>query len=232
MKIRMPINLLLCVLCVGAVWGIHSQRQRITVLRDEYRRLEAESRPAAKPFGRSPSAAFDSSPPPELLRLRGEVTALMRRQDELAGVRSENRQLQRLQPASAPPAPDLPPLPDDYVLRRDVQFRGYTTPEAAAESMMWALVNRNVQIYLQTLTPEAAHDFDQTAQSSQDYVSHCLQGADELPGFRIEGKELLEDGSVVVFLQCVPGLDSKLPLILRPVNGQWKVHQNFFEMLQ
>ena len=84
----------------------------------------------------------------ELQRLRREVARLR----PLAGA---------MPPAVAPPAPPpsatvsaAPPEPGTFIVGRDLNFTGYSTPEAAMQSIVWCIVAGSYDAFLTALSPE------------------------------------------------------------------------------
>lgn len=130
------------IILAGAVTGTGTylaQRGEISRLRSEVResagseaRLKAE-REAALASTRAQEAELERfrREQGELIRLRGQV-ASMRRQLES----------QASKPVQAPPEPDRPHhSPGSYVAKEELSYAGYATPEAALETISWAMMN-------------------------------------------------------------------------------------------
>lgn len=102
----------------------------------------------------------------ELLRLRGEIGHLRRQVAEAAKRQEQLAQLQ----ASTSTRPAAPPSGgNDTVLNREsLAFAGYTTPEAALQSGMWAFTKADYKTLLSSLTPAAAKQMGSLLQSGSD----------------------------------------------------------------
>lgn len=215
---------LVWIVCVLSLWILHAQHQQIGELRENHARLQvdAQAPPPVKTSERT--VAAQPTPPDELLELRSRVTTLMRRERELAGVRTESEQLRAKLAARGTNPPTPPALPKGYILGSKVQFRGYATPEAAVESYIWALRTGIIANYLQALSPKAKQEFLQAAQTSSRFAENLLQDAKYVPGLRIIASQIRNDGTADVRVETIPGLDP-WQLRLRQVNGQWKMDQ-------
>ncbi len=107
----------------------------------------------------------------ELLRLRGEVSILRRRTNELMRLQENKRpgQSASIGQEQTPAANLLP--------KEAWAYAGYTTPAAALESVAWALSKGDVKAFLASLTPDARKELEQQIQGkSEDQVAQMLQG--------------------------------------------------------
>jgi hypothetical protein len=208
------------------------QGREISELRIEKARLEVTNsvtHPANTDAVPSPTPEV----PRELLQLRAEVAQLSQEQRELAGARTENEKLRlqledrRTNSAARKGAA--------YIRASEAKWLGYNTPEDTLQSMFWAAQNRNLEKFLEAITPEAAEDFKRLFKDSDNPDEAAKKFFDQggFPaGFRIVGREQLADGTVALTVQAVapnsgtePGaaVDSSEPVRFQQIAGQWKM---------
>ena len=238
---------LAALLCLATLTTALFQREQLTVLRAEQRRLLAESATPAKdaaPVAVVEPASGAPDVSPELLRLRSEVTRLTRQRDELGSAAAENQRLRdqaNQRATNAAPGAPLPPgyvgadqhplhvvdltsvtLPPGYVRASQARLAGYSTPEDTLESMLWALHNRDVTNLLQAFTPGESRNLQKQAGGSGAGLESFLQNAAAIPGLSIVSREELPDGSISMKAEIAPGLPFA-PIRFRQINGQWKM---------
>lgn len=215
---------LLFALALGTV--VFRQQRDLAHLRDELGNLQAAAtqREAVKAAAAraGPAAVGKPLSEPEkleLLRLRSAVTRLQQRLKELAPVKAENENLrQRVGQAGAGGA-GLVPLPAGYVKRPEARFVGAATPEAALQSFFWALAQRDTNVLMQLLSPDAAEEFQRELE---------LRGAEAfwkeslLPGFRIVEVEQKAGDHAVLKVEILPG-EPPETIDVRWLDNGWRV---------
>jgi RNA polymerase sigma factor (sigma-70 family) len=90
----------------------------------------------------------------ELMRLRGEAARWRTQQQELARLQEQNKRLQSRTPAQGgaqPPAEPTPPAMEDYLPRDRWADIGYATPQAALQTLGWAIGSGNVQRFKESV---------------------------------------------------------------------------------
>jgi hypothetical protein len=238
MKSQFYAAALLLLACLTAIWVIYAQNREITQRQAEQKRLARALEQGAAPMTH-PSARLEQPtgpPPPELLQLRNEVTRLMQTPRDLDGVREENERLRILLAAHQAKAQEEFSLPPGYVLSSQAQWMGLGTPENTLHSFLWALRMKDLDLFLQTLTPETARDFQQQLKQS----AETFDDISVLPGARIASQRQLPDGSVEAMLEIMPGhelewgwpkvldlfhfaTEDTPPFFFRFVRGEWKL---------
>src|ERR1051326_52097 len=226
MKRRIAI-LLLTFLCAGLLWATWSKGRQLGELRAKESELLA-SAPAGSenlvaPAETTPvsSGAQPAENPntPELLRLRAEVNRLMRRKQELSSAVAENRRL-KSQLASIG-SNSKSSLGADYIRKANAQNRGYTTPQAALETFLWAARSKNLTNFLDAFTPGAASEMQR---SIQDDPETFFKEIDAMPGLRVIQTKRITPDHVRFVLEMIPGADP-MPIDLKLTNGQWKLEK-------
>ncbi len=157
-------------IAVGA--GIHQVRllrQQPTSLAE---RVEQLARERADALGELAQLREDNQrlkrDTAELLRLRGEVTELRK---------------QRQAPRNTPVAANGPAQvsPPEALPKEAWTFTGYATPEAAFQSVFWAMSQGDVKTFLASLTPEARQSMSQKSeQELAEMLREEMQGRDAL----------------------------------------------------
>ena len=106
-------------------------------------------------------------------------------------------------------------------------------PDDTLQSLFWAAKNRNVEKFLEGLTPESATELkNQIGNSNKpaQAFESFLENTDLPPVFEIIGREQLADGSIGLRVQFVGGntaesrtVDTSEPLGFKQIGGQWKL---------
>lgn len=236
MSVRGRLAGFLVIACVAILWGLSAQRNQLTGLRAEHQQLLVqmavrEGNSASPGTAEAASAGLaivpaSPAPPPELLRLRNEVTRLTERRRELAGVRAENEQLRAQLAARGTNDPGKSQPPPDYVFKSQARFVGYATPEDAVQSMFWAVRNHDMTNLLQACTPEAARKIKGELALSRGLIEEFFRLSADVPGVRVMPPDYpgynSNAGHIWLQLEFVPGLSgTRVPL--RQTNGQWKL---------
>lgn len=231
MKLRPFVVSFLVVVSLAAVWRAATQHQQLASARTELQNKRAEfesiSGPSGKIVAETGAEALrpreSSGPPLELLELRAEVTRLMNRQRDLAGVTNENAQLRAQLDARRTNAPAAVALPPGYLLPSKAQWLGFDTPEHTMQSFLWAAAHRDFTNLLQALTPEMAEQLRSQAQQSPSFMKDFEQEVQSFPGLHILSRQQMPDGSVALQIEIIPGQPEGDPMIMRHIGGQWKM---------
>ena len=189
--------ILILIVVIGVAAGIGWRRAAL--LNEENRRLSGESdglkqqlaalgeEQTQKREAESKKAAADAQ---ELTKLRGEVSRLRVAANEAEKLRSEvgalqaqNRDLRAQQPAQAPATAAA----SDQFPRQSWAFSGYTTPEAALVSAIWAMKEGKPQVFLDSLSPEEQHRMAQSWQgkSEEEIAAKHQNDVGSIQGMRI-----------------------------------------------
>lgn len=213
--------------CGLSIAGAVLQARQINGLREEGERLQQQLRDLQdEQTARASSSAIAEpalgSPSSELLRLRNQVSQLMRRERELAGLQVENERL-RIQAASARTNAAKPLLPG-YIRKSEARNLGYTTPEATLETMLWAIRVRDFTNLLAAFTSEIAGKMQREMERSGRTLEEFFRDAEALPGMRPVDRTMPDDDTIELKVEIVPGSGAEVqPMRFRRVNGEWKM---------
>lgn len=213
--------------CGLSIAGAVLQARQINGLRDEEERLQQQLRDLQKDQTARVSSSAIAEPAPgspssELLRLRNQVSQLIRRERELAGIQVENERL-RIQAASARTNTAKPLLPG-YIRKSDARNMGYATPEATLETMLWAIRNRDFTNLLAAFTSEIAGKMQREMERSGRTLEEFFRDTEALPGIRPVDRTMADDDTIELKVEIVPGSAADVqPMRFRRVKGEWKM---------
>jgi hypothetical protein len=160
----------------------------------------------------------------ELAKLRDEVQKLRHRTNDLQTMKLEIRRL-RVQLANAQTviASNAPPdVPAEDIFPRDSwAFAGYDTPEAAIESVNWAISQGNEDAYLASLAPEL-QDAMQSQLADGSFADTGPLEMSSATGFRILNRETISDNEWIITVY-MDGDGNEIPLRMVKTPDGWKV---------
>jgi hypothetical protein len=231
-KIFLGAALIVALAIIGVLWGMqleanrrlreeaaasHQMLSRLTVLEVDNLRLSNIVVRANTPLAEDQLA--------ELAKLRTEVQQLRRRTNDLETMKTELRRLSvalanaRSVIASNTPPPDVPP--EDIFPRDSWTFAGYDTPEAAIESVNWAIGQGDEDAYLASLSPELQDEMQtQLADGSFSDIGPLEMA--NATGFRIVNRESVSENEQIITVY-MDGDGNQIPLTLVNTPEGWKV---------
>jgi hypothetical protein len=215
----------LVVISAAAVWAVLAQQHELTSLRAE-QQLQTTTHPQPGESSVSPPAdtanrpASNGGAPAELLRLRDDITKLTRQRDTLANVRAENERLRAQVAARGTNARSGAALPPGYIRASEARMAGYRTPQDTIQSFLWAVRKHDVTNLLEALIPVSAQQFLQThgAANGEEFFKQ----AEALPGLRVVSQKTLDDGSIEMQLEVIPGVPMET-IRFQQIDGEWKM---------
>lgn len=220
MKPRLIIIGICLAFCVATIAGVMVQGRRLDDLRVEEQQLRLEIQklnsiqagtgiqPAeADLAGTRPSI----SPSSELLRLRNQVSMLSRRQRELAAVPAINEWLRSGLATKG---------------TSEARFVCYATPEAALQTMTWAIQNHELTNLLGSLTPASALAMRQSMKDQTNAtIEEVVRKWQLPPRMNLVNRTTVAKDLVELQVEFVPGNPPGSPpgnLRFRLINGEWK----------
>lgn len=230
MSTRPLLTILLSAVALAGFVYSRNQQSQLQRLRASHATLAAEavlrgaadSRPdgntrIASPTDAAPAAGAPASPlspaeRQELMHLRSQVTELKQRQRALAGVTNENVRLNsQLRSASNYFGGAVP---RGYLRREAAQLRGASSPEAALESLLWAVQHRDLG--------QLQNVFAHPEQLEQDRGESFFREAGKLlRGYRILRRKDPADVVAVLEVELGPATTTEVQLTLQ--DGRWRV---------
>jgi hypothetical protein len=214
-------------LCGVAVCALLAQGRQLSNLREEQKRLES-----ARLATNGPPAETIVTPTPtsevprELLQLRAEVARLSQQQRELAGARRENEKLRsQLENSRTNNAPGKA-AGAGYIKMAQVKWLGCNTPEDTLQSAFWAMQNRDVARFLETIRPDAAKGIAETLRNDPQSAGQFFKDKQLPPVFRIVGRQQNDEEFIDLQVEITPDIPTQ-DITFRRVGGQWKLEYPF-----
>jgi hypothetical protein len=181
--------------------------------------------------------AFSPEQRDELLKLRSEVTELQAQTNQIGALKEANQKLQVSLREARTPRPsgssggknEKKPedaLPQDIHPQDSWGFRGYATPDATVESVLWGMMHGEKDTILRAFSPEMLAeiqkqmDKDNLAGEAKKMIS---------AEFRVLDRRQLSDDEMVLTLYMsrqeasgnIEGHSEKT--VFQKINGDWKV---------
>ena len=161
----------------------------------------------------------------ELLRLRGEVGVLRNRTNELEKLITSLANTRRT-PAQPPEVP-----PEDIFPRAAWKFSGNATPEAAFQSMIWALSRGDAKVILESYIPEVrnAQEKEWAEQPEAQLKDQLVNATIEVTGFRILRRDAISDDEVFLTVFTEGKRASEGKFRVTKIEGEWKIDPRKFD---
>jgi hypothetical protein len=166
----------------------------------------------------------------ELLKLRNEVRQLRenakeleRLRAELAAAKAESSRLRTAQTSNGSTATNAP----GFVARESWRFAGYSSPEAAVQSLIYSGAMGDFDAFLASLAPEQREELMKDASLTKEkFTAAMKQQTDKLAGYRIVGREASStDEKVVLTVEFIEidGKTKREPMGVRREGQEWKM---------
>jgi hypothetical protein len=223
-----PIQILICLAAIAVLLFEWQQA------RDENKRLRAEAArvPGLVAENERLSALVGSGkgglddPKAELLKLRGLVAQL---QKQLAASGKSAAGGNTNNPAEAPAAEAT--AEPRLIPRNAWVFSGYSTAEAAFETVMWAMSQSDLKTLAASLTPEARAAFDEQLKNAPeaDLANQIREEYSGLQALRLDRIKTGDDGSISFIVTSVETDDGvqktrdESVMTFKNIGGEWKL---------
>lgn len=176
----------------------------------------------------------------ELLKLRGEVTQLRGQTNAIAALRQENEglitSLKAKQASTAQPSEQRSKKSPEDALPQDIHpkeswgYRGYGSPEATMESMLWAASHGDKAGFMAGFPPELQEKFAKDFQD-KDLAEEVKKN--EIQEFRVLDRQTVSDDEMVLTVymtrqgnENANGSSSTEDTHFKKIDGQWRVSPN------
>jgi len=165
----------------------------------------------------------------ELLRLRGDVSVLRQQTKELDALRSENRQVRAaleasLKTQSAGTVETAATA--DYWPRDSWALAGYSSPDAALQTFVWAASRGDLKTLLGSVTGEARKrmEKDLEGKSEGEASLKAMDDAINLKSVRVYNRNVQSDDTVIVHAGYENGrLTYTEKLFMKKIGNEWKI---------
>jgi hypothetical protein len=167
----------------------------------------------------------------EVHNLRNEVSQLRAGVKEADQLRAENQRLRgagkplQAAPSTGVAAPPAATSPEGYYAKENWAFTGYATPEAALQSVIWAMHEGDTKTLLASVTPEEMERMQKEwGDKSEAQVSaDAKRGTDKISGIRILESKTLSDDEVVLSVFAAGGEDKVQKISMKRYGAEWKM---------
>lgn len=227
-------------LTVACLAGFLAQRNSVARLRRENDRLTEEllatrqsASAAANTRSERQSAELERlrTEAREVHKLRNEINQLREGAKRLDELRTENRQLRtaneqlRAMPRTGAAAAPAAAQPEGYYPKESWVFAGYSTPEAALQSIVWAMREGDTGTFLAGLTPEEVARMQEGwgDKTEAEISADSRKGADKIRAVRILERQALSDDEIVLSIYAEGGEDRIQKISMKRFGGDWKM---------
>jgi hypothetical protein len=167
----------------------------------------------------------------EVYKLRNEVSQLRAGVKEADKLQAENQRLRaagkplQAVPSTAVAGPSAAASQEGYYAKENWAFTGYATPEAALQSVIWAMREGDTRTLLASVTPEEMERMQKEwGNKSEAQVSaDAKRGTDKLNGIRILESKTLSDDEVVLSVYAAGGEDKVQKISMKRYGAEWKM---------
>ena len=169
----------------------------------------------------------------ELARLRGEVTQLRTGSKDAEKLRGENQQLraenQQLRASASVPAPATGAAPNaasaaaGHFPREAWTFAGYSTPEHALITAIWAMREGNPRTYFESLSAEEQARMTQAWEnkSAEEIAATHQSNVSRITSLRVLEQQQVSPEEMTMSVY-VGGVDRMEKVSMRKVGEEWK----------
>jgi hypothetical protein len=205
----------------GEVLALQEEHAQLLTLQNEAASLTAQTQALEQARQLLPEVEKLKAANRDLPALRNQVRQWREVGSEMAKLRAD---IPRLEAALKAPvtAPKSITEMEGFVARESWTHGKFDTPEAALQSLFWAMGERNFDVFLTCLTPEEKEGMErQRIASGGDPAKLMEDGPAKFKGYRIVSKQDTGDGKVVLSVQVAAGGES-LKVPLQRVGQEWK----------
>jgi RNA polymerase sigma factor (sigma-70 family) len=205
----------------GAVTYLVQQRQ--------VQRLQADNQSLLAQQAQA-SAEQEAAAKEQLDRLRKDSSELMRLRNEVGQLRRERDALMQRAGQAAAGAGQSAGNPGRYISKEQLAFAGYSTPEAALESTMWAMMKGTWAQVIAGFNPEMAEEVSQDPGSREQFEKQKDAMVAGFRGMQILARKTLDGDRVELKVKMdadfLPNSQTDAPpVMIQPmaeVGGEWK----------
>jgi hypothetical protein len=121
-----------------------------------------------------------------------------------------------------------PSAPGSYIAKKQLANVGYSTPEAAFETVTWAMMTGNYDKTVESFAPEMQVEMKKDPNSRQQFKSAMKRGASSFKGMQIMARKTIADDKVDLKVLTEdtrsksPGITYFLQVMAK-IDNEWKV---------
>ena len=229
---KLVLQILTAGLFLAGLGFLVTERGQVAALRTENERLRAELAAAQRSID-----SINTQQNRELEQLRTEVSEVHKLRNEVTQLRvgaktteqlrAENQRLRGAdrQLQAAPKAGTTPPatVPQEgYYAKEYWAFSGYATPEAALQSVVWAMREGDTKTILAAVTPEEmARNW--ASKSEAEISADAKRGTEKINSIRILDSRAISEDEVVLNVYAAGGEDKIQKISMKRLGGEWRM---------
>jgi hypothetical protein len=209
---------------LGLGAGLVIQHFRYAGVREGHQQLQGDLAELQKQLGELEQAARSTASRGESEEERLE---LMRLRNQAAQLRMATKELQQLragvmQPGAPSPAATTAPSGSvgDFVPREAWSFAGDATPEAALQSVLFAMRQGDPKTFLDLVSDQAAREFE--GKTEPEITEKLQRDAARVTGYRILEKDGVSAEESVLVIYIAGEKKQLLPMQMKKIGEQWK----------
>lgn len=222
---KLKIGILTSLVVISLATWLVRQQQSQNELREKNRALHEQVDELKQPAGNNrtnshrTAQSFSDAQMSELLRLRNEVGQLREQSNELATLRAALATGQKVRSGK----PDFNTNRSEAIPKGAWANVGYATPEAAFQTICFAMSKGDVQTYLNSLSPEMQTNMMKAFQgkSQSEIAAGQMAEMEPVNDFQVVG-EIEVGQDQVQMLVHTAGEDLNTIFIMTNVNNSWK----------
>ncbi len=208
------------------------QRSQVLRLKAQNQNLSSQLAQASADHDAAAKAAQTAQDQQE--RLRKDNSELLRLRNEVSQLRQErDAQKQQANRATAPTQDASPSAsgPGRYISKEQLAFVGYATPDAALESMTWAMMKGTYEQAIAALGPELLKHEAEDPKGREQFETGRQKMAPLFKGMQIVARKALGEDKVELKIRMdsdpLPNTEAEMPpFMIQPmvkVGNEWKL---------
>jgi cell division septum initiation protein DivIVA len=220
---------LIAALVIGLAAGLVIQSVRYAGLQKANRQLrddvvELQKQLATRESAVAPvaSTGITEQARSELLRLRNQAAQLRAATNELEQLRRQIGQLRASAQTAGEASGPAAAAAGEMVPRESWRFAGYATPEAAFQSVFFAMSQGDYRTFLESLSPEEAARWSGKSKTPEQLAEDGRREMAKVASYRVLEKDEVSADEVVLVVYAAGGESKVLPMQMRKVGEQWK----------
>ncbi|TMQ01516.1 MAG: DUF4878 domain-containing protein [Verrucomicrobia bacterium] len=223
---KLVLQILTAGLFLAGLGLLVTERGRVAALRTENERLRAELAAAQRSID-----SIKAQQNRELEQLRTEVSEVHKLRNEVTQLRAgakTTEQLRAENPAAPKAGGTTPPatVPQEgYYAKENWTFSGYATPEAALQSVVWAMREGDTKTILGAVTPEemARMQSEWAGKSEAEISADAKRGTEKINSIRILDSRAISEDEVVLNVYAAGGEDKIQKISMKRLGGEWRM---------
>lgn len=231
-RIKITFRLVLALLLVAGIATAIINQKAISQAKQENQKLVVVAKESQGLATENGQLSLTSSKPgdieglrqenSELPKLRNEVRQLRRQTEDLEKLREEHKRLLAQQNSIAE-KPMTAALPAGFISKAALTDAGQATPEAAVQTMFWAMCQGDVKRIMQCAL--GAPSREPRAEEAEEIRQDMKREMEKFPGFAIAEKKMVSENEAKIGIQSSAN-GSVMQFTVERKDGVWKLDKS------